>query len=66
VAVSPPTLTRPSATRLTACCRDRASPRRTSSASSRVLRDTSSAVVEFGESLVQPPLHLVEDLDVVL
>ena len=66
VAGSPPTRTLPSATRSTACWRERARPRRTSSASRRALRATSLLVVELGETLVQPLLDVVEDLDVLV
>src|SRR3954463_5962823 len=61
----PPTRTRPALTSACACSRERASPRRTSSASSRLFAAT-SGLVEVGKTLLQLLVHVLVDLDVLL
>src|SRR5690606_2710558 len=68
-AAIPRTLTRPSLIKLTACSRDRASPRRTSSASSRALRalaDTAgSDLVDGRQCHGELGVHRVETFHVL-
>src|SRR3954464_16093953 len=65
VATMPPTRTRPALTSACACSRERASPRRTSSASSRLFAAT-SGLVEVGKTLLELPVHVLVDLDVLV
>src|SRR3954452_24569788 len=61
----PPTRTRPALTSACACSRERASPRRTSSASSRLFAAT-AGLVEVGQPLLELTVHVLVDLDVLV
>ena len=64
-ATMPCTVTLPSLISVPACSRDRASPRRTSSASRRALRAIGSDPVDGGQREGQLGVHRVEPLDVL-